>query len=263
MKKRTNICFLLFLFSSIGFSQNLTLNGIVTGEETVENIHVINRSQKKYTTTNEKGYFKIEALKNDTIVFTSVQYKPYTHIVTSKNILNKELSVALEINVNELPEAVIGFTLTGDLNKDILNSDAKRPINFYDVGIPGYTGKKMRKSERLLAEAGEFKPSMLLGVLAGGIPLNPILNGISGRTKELKKRVALEDNTIFMNALKNRLSEAFFKENELKKELRADFFYFCAEDKNFETRCAISDLEALKFMKEKYLVYKENLESKE
>lgn len=66
-----------------------------------------------------------------------------------------------------------------------------------------------------------------------------------------------------MNALKNRLSEAFFKENELKKDKRDDFFYFCAEDKAFEARCIVSDLEALKFIKEKFIKYKENLLEKE
>ncbi|WP_157811596.1 carboxypeptidase-like regulatory domain-containing protein [Lacinutrix sp. Bg11-31] len=237
--------------------------GIVNGEESVENIHVINRTQKKYATTNDKGEFNIEAIKNDTIVLTSIQYKSLTHIVTADNIKNKTLNINLETQVNELPEAVIGFTLTGDLSKDVLNSDAKRTIDFYDVGIPGYKGKRKTKSERLLAEAGEFEPSMLLGILGGSVPLNPILNAISGRTKELKKRVKLEANTKMMNALKNRLSEAFFKENELKEDFKSDFFYFCAEDETFKTRCASSDLEALKFMKEKYLIYKENLALKE
>lgn len=263
MKVKNNIFFILFLIPCFSFSQNTILEGVIIGEESVENIHVINRTQKKYTTTNYKGEYKIEAAKSDTIVFSAVQYKPFTQIVTTENIIYKTLNISLEVQVNELPEAIIGFTLTGDLNKDVINSDAKRPIDFYDVGIPGYKGKPMTKSERLLAEAGEFKPKMLLGILTGGIPINPILNGISGRTKELKKRVALEANTTLMNTLKNRLSEAFFKENELKEELRADFFYFCAEDETFKTRCANGDLEALKFMKEKYNKYKENLASKE
>jgi len=263
MKAKNNIFFILFLLSCFGFSQNINLKGVVLGEESIENIHVINQTQKKYATTNDKGSFEIEAIKNDTIVFTSVQYKPLTHIVTADNIKNKTVIINLEVLVNQLPEALIGFTLTGDLSKDVLNSDAKRTINFYDVGIPGYKGKQKTKSERLLAEAGEFKPIMLLGLLGGSVPLNPILNGISGRTKKLKKRVALEANTTLMNALRNRLSEAFFKENELKQELRADFFYFCAEDETFQTRCASSDLQALIFIKEKYVKYKENLASKE
>lgn len=260
---KNNIFSLFLLITCFSFSQNTILNGTVKGEENLESIHVINRTQKRYATTNNKGDFKIEAKKNDTIVFTSVQYKALNHIVTVDNIKNKALNINLDVNVNKLPEAVIGFTLTGDLSKDVLNSDSKRPIDFYDVGIPGYKGKKKTKSERLLAEAGEFKPIMLLGLLGGSVPLNPIINGITGRTKELKKRVALEANTTLMNALKSKLAEAFFKENELEEELRADFFYFCAEDKMFKKRCAFSDLEALKFMKEKYIIYKENLVLKE
>jgi len=263
MKAKTNTLFILFLIPYFGFSQNINLKGIVLGEESIENIHVINQTQKKYTITNDSGGFEIQVLKNDTIVFTSVQYKPLTHIVTSNNIKNETVIINLEILVNKLPESVIGFTLSGDLSKDVMNSDAKRPINFYDVGISGYKGKRKTKSERLLAEAGEFKPKMLLGLLMGGLPLNPIINGISGRTKELKKRVALETNTKLMNALKNRLSEVFFKEYKLKKELRADFLYFCAEDKTFQKRCASNDLEAILFMKEKYIKYKENLALKE
>lgn len=265
MKVKSNIFFLTFLITCFSFSQNTALVGHVTGEEGVENIHVINRTQKLYKTTNNKGEFNIKAVKNDTIVFTSVQYKSFTHVVTTENIKNKTLNINLETQVNELPEAIIGFTLTGDLNKDVLNSDAKRPINFFDVGIPGYTGKKKTKNERILAEASGFSPKLggSLGGVGGSIGLAPIINAISGRTKKLKKIIALDENTKMMNALKNRLSEAFFKENELKKELRADFFYFCAEDETFETRCASSDLEALKFMKEKYIKYKENLALKE
>ncbi|WP_034061369.1 hypothetical protein [Lacinutrix jangbogonensis] len=265
MKTKTKIFFIFFLVSSLSFSQNALLEGSVKGQESIENIHVINRSQKLYATTNDKGFFKIEAKKKDTIVFTSVQYKIFTYIISADDIKNKTLDINLEVHVNELPEAVIGFTLTGDLTKDILNSDAKRPIDFYDFGIPGYTGKRKTKNERRLQEASDFAPKAggSLGGAGGSIGLTPLINALSGRTKELKKIVALEANTKLMNALKNRLSEAFFKENELEEDLRADFFYFCAEDKTFEKRCASSDLEALTFMKEKHIQYKENLAIKE
>ncbi|MEJ6793314.1 MAG: hypothetical protein QNK89_11450 [Lacinutrix sp.] len=253
MEIKSKIFFLLVLVYSASFSQNTILEGAVNAEEGVESVHVINQTQKRYSITNDKGFFKIEAKKNDSIVFTSVQYTTLTHVVTLDNINNKKMSVNLEVQVNELPEAFIGFTLTGDLTKDVLSSNAKRTIDFYDVGIPGYKGKLKTKSQRLLSEATSG---------GGLIPLNPILNEISGRTKELKKRVKLEANTKMMNALKNRLSEAFFKENELIEDLRAEFFYFCAEDATFKQRCEISDLEALKFMKEKYIRYKENLAEK-
>ncbi|WP_452223295.1 hypothetical protein [Lacinutrix chionoecetis] len=262
MRRKTKIYLLFFLISCFGFSQNTSLKGSVEGEESVENIHVINRTQDLFATTNDRGEFTINAKTNDTIVFTSVQYKAYTHIVSAENITNKTLKIKLEVLVNELPEAVVGFTLTGDLTKDILNTDVERPIDFYDVGIPGYTGKPKTKSERLLYDADHGKMFAFYGI-AGAVNVNKLLNAISGRTKKLKKRVALEANTKLMNALKNRLSEAFFKENPLDQALRADFFYFCAEDKNFTKRCQTSDLEALKFMQEKYILYKENLAEKE
>lgn len=261
--KKNSFIFILFLVLTIGYSQNTDLSGDVSGEEGLENIHVINRSQKLFTTTDVSGKFIIEAKSGDTIEFSAVQYKLQTVIVSSKNITEKTLSVLMVEQVNELPEALIGFTLTGDLSKDVANSDAKPTINFYDVGIPGYKGKPKTKSERLLYEAGEFKPKMLLGLLMGSVPLNPILNGISGRTKELKKRVELETNEVLMYALKGRLSETFFNSNPLKEELRMDFFYFCSEDENFTKRCQNSDLEALVFMKEKYETYKKNIESKD
>lgn len=265
--KKNSLILLLYLILSIGYSQNTTLSGEVSSVDfegvSIENIHVINKSQRIFTTTDVSGAFEVDAKAGDTIVFSAVQYKRQTVLVSEENIKNKTLKVLLEQQVNELPEAVIGFTLTGDLTKDVSNSDAKPTINFYDVGIPGYQGKPKTKSERQLQTAGDFKPIMLLGLLAGSMPFDPLLNAISGRTKALKKRVALEANTVLMYAIKGRLSETFFKNNPLKEELRMDFFYFCAEDENFTKRCQNNDLETLDFMKEKYEIYQKNIISKD
>ena len=57
-----------------------------------------------------KGEFNIEVIENDTIVFTSVQHKSLMYIVSFNDIKKKELNISLETQVNELPEAVIGFT---------------------------------------------------------------------------------------------------------------------------------------------------------
>ena len=131
------------------------------------------------------------------------------------------------------------------------------------MGIPGYVGKPKTQSKRLLYEAGEFKPKMLLGVLTGSIPINPILNGISGRTKMLKQRVKLESEEKLLFSLKSRLEQAFFRENPLNEVYRVDFFYFCSDDPDFVKRCKNSDLEALVFFKEKYRQYLKNLEEKD
>lgn len=267
--KKNSLILLLYLILSIGYSQNTTLSGEVSSVDlegvSIENIHVINKSQRIFTTTDVSGTFEVDAKAGDTIVFSAVQYKLQTVLVSEENIKNKTLKVVLEQQVNELPEAVIGFTLTGDLTKDVSNSDAKPTINFYDVGIPGYKGKRKTKSERLLQEASDLFPTAggSLGGFGGSVSATALINAISGRTKALKKRVALEANTVLMYAIKGRLSETFFKNNPLKEELRMDFFYFCAEDENFTKRCQNNDLETLDFMKEKYEIYQKNIIAKD
>lgn len=267
--KKNSLILLLCLIFSVGYSQNTTLSGEVSSGNlegvSIESIHVINKSQKIFTTTDASGTFEIEAKAGDTIVFSAIQYKLETALITLEHITSRTLKVIMEEHVNELPEAIIGFTLTGDLTKDVSNSDAKPTINFYDVGIPGYKGKPKTKSERLLQEASDLSPTAggSLGGLGGSVSAIALINAISGRTKELKKRVALEANDVLMYAIKGRLSETFFKNNPLKETLRMDFFYFCAEDENFTKRCQDSDLEALDFMKEKYEAYKKNIKSQE
>jgi len=253
--------FFLFVFlGSVCFvqSQTVELNGVVTADTDVENIHVINKTSNKFATTNKLGGFKIQAKIFDTIVFSSVQYKIKALVVTSKNIQEKSILVHLSEFVNILEEVLLGKVLTGDLNSDIKNSDAERPIDFYDVGIPGYTGKPKTQNERRLYEADNGKyVSIGLGL---GLNLNKILNKISGRTKKLKERVRLESNDVLLYSIKARLSEDFFATYPLDESLHPDFFYFCSDDENFKIKCAgRSDIEVFEFLAEKIIEYKNNL----
>ena len=254
MKINSNLLIILFGCFGVSFAQNTVLLGTVTGEDSVENIHVINRTQNINTTTSAKGTFKIEAKENDTLIFKSLNYKLVKFKLSKQDIVEKAITVNLMLNINVLPEAQIGFSLSGNLTDDVSNSNAKPGINFYDLGIPGYTGKQKTKRERILYEATSGG-----GILA----LNPIINAITGRTKRLKKHIALEENTMLMNRVKDKLSEVFFKANPLDEAYRTEFFYFCAEDKNFKARCSTNDFETLLFLKEKYIEYKKNRGAKE
>lgn len=256
--------FLFFTLINFSFSQTVEVSGKIISKTDLENIHVINKTGQVFTITNNKGEFKIKVKLNDTLQFSSIQLGIKSIAVTSGAINSKKMIVYLDEQINELDEVVVGKVLTGDLLSDIENADKNRPINFYDVGIPGYQGKIATQSERRLSEAGEFKPQMLMGLLTGGLPLNPILNGISGRTKKLKQRVTLENNENLLRTIKSKFSESFFSANFLAQDLRADFFYFCQEDPNFRDRCkGKSDLEVIQFLKEKLQQYKINMESKE
>ena len=257
------VLFIVLVFLSFSVhSQSAEIFGRVESKTNIENIHVINITAQVFTITDKKGLFTITAKLNDTLKFSSVQHKLREVIISNEIISTKAIFVKLTEQINELDEVFVGKVLTGDLLSDIKNTDGEPPINFYDVGIPGYTGKPATQSERRLSEAGEFKPKMLLGLLGGGLPLNSILNGLSGRTKILKNRVEIEEKETLLQSIKSRLSKDLFVSNPLKEVLKMDFFYFCAEDENFLKHCKNqSDFKILIFLRVKYKQYLDNINS--
>ena len=249
------------LLASICIAQSVEIEGQVFGSFDIEGVHVINKTSSRYTTTTASGSFNINAKLNDTIVFSSLQYKLTAAIVTSQNITQKKMAITLEEQVTFLDEVTVGKVLSGDLEFDIKNADLDKPIDFYDVGIPGYTGKPKTQSERRLHEADAGKYVAIgFGV---GLNLHKILNAVTGRTKELKERVRKEHNDELLNKIQSNLSDNFFLTYPLDEALRTDFFYFCSEDENFENRCNNrSDIEIFEFLGEKIVAYKSNLASK-
>lgn len=256
---RATSLFPIIFLVGLARAQSVEITGKVESSVDVENIHVINKTAQKFTITNRFGEFTIPVNVNDTLSFSSVQHEAKAIVVSKAIYTSKTVTMLLVEKINKLNLVTVGKVLTGDLNSDIGNVEGSAPINFYDLGIPGYTGKLATQSERRLFTAGEFKPTMLLGLLAGSMPLDPVINSISGRTKMLKKRVEHERNEALITKIREKFSESLFNINPLDEAYRTDFFYFCEMDDNFlETCTAKPDLEVLEFLKTKLKQYKIN-----
>ncbi len=225
-------------------AQQIELSGQIIANGQVEGIHVINKTAYRYATTDQNGFFIIEGKLSDSLYFSSIQYIPKTIVLSVQNISTKSITVTLSESINALDEVLIGTLLTGDLNSDIGNSDAKRPIDFYDLGIPGYTGPRMNLTERRLYDADH---SVLYTGL--GLNVNKLLNMITGRTKMLKKHVKLDRDQQTISRIKEVIAPLFFINHELEKEKRMEFYYFCADAPDFQERCrGKSDVEILEFL---------------
>lgn len=252
---KTNIKLLLIVFaiSPSVASQTIDLFGKVSSKLNVENIHVINKTEEKFTVTNALGEFKILAKLNDTLIITSIQHKQLSFLIDEDMVTSKIVIVELEELINALDEVVIGRVLSGNMLLDIVNVEGE-PMTAKQAGIPSYQGKRKTQSQRRLNEA----------TTGGGIiPLNLILNAISGRTKKLKYQIKLEAKDELMFAIKSRLSEDFFANNPLDENLIMNFFYYCSDDKNFMSSCKNkNDLEILFFLSQKYKQYIININSK-
>lgn len=214
----------------------------------VEGIHIINKTANRFTISNDQGEFIIPARLNDTILFSGISYHPKEIVISKLLIASKQMTVYLEELVNALDEVVVGKVLSGDLKSDLLNSDLKRKINFYDLGIPGYAGKPKTQSERRVYEATTGD---------GFIPLNPIINGITGRTKRLKMLVRLEKSDDCLDKMKSDFADDLFSNHDLDEDRKAEYFYYCQDDPQFDHLCnAKNDMETFEFLVAKLETFK-------
>ncbi len=233
-------------------AQKVELSGQIISSGELEGIHVINKTSYRYTTTDENGRFSIAGKLADSLYFSSIQYMPKIIVLTAQQIKNKSITVSLSESINALDEVVVGTILTGDLNSDITNSEADRPIDFYDLGIPGYTGPRMNLAERRLFEADDGP--LVIGL---GVNFSKLLNMISGRTKMLKKQLKLDNDKQTIQRIRDVVGPLFFKTNALKEEKRMEFYYFCADAPDFQERCkGRSDVEIFQFLEGKLKAFK-------
>lgn len=258
-------CQLIFFITGVisfsGACQSVYLKGKLDSKisSNIENIHVINKTSQQFTITNNKGEFVIPVELHDTLSLSSIQYKQKEIIISEDILKSKHIVIELEEHINQLEEVIIGQVLSGDLMFDIQSTKGKAPVNFYDLGIPGYTGKLATQNERRLqaAHGDGLKAKVLIPqILSGSVPIDPIINAINGWTKTLKHRVEVESKQELINGIKARLANSFFQSNPLEDDFKMDYFYFCIEDDTFLEKCKNkSDLEVLIFLKQKYDQY--------
>ncbi|WP_040278401.1 carboxypeptidase-like regulatory domain-containing protein [Psychroserpens damuponensis] len=244
---------IIVLFSSEIAAQTTNIQGKIIAKGDLDRIHIINKTASKFTITNDIGEFTIPTKINDTLIISGVQYVPKEIVITDVIMQTKKVTIHLEDNVNLLDEVVVGKVLTGSLMTDIENSDAKREMNFYDLGIPGYTGPRKTQSERRLYEA----------TTGGGIvPLNPLLNWISGRTKELKAQIAREELSIAIDEAKAKFSKLVFENETYNDMMQNEYFLFCGDDPKFKRLYDLgNDMNTLQFLKDKLEAFKRHLEN--
>lgn len=251
-----SILFLTTLTLNLVNAQVIEFEGKLQAEGDVEGIHIINESLGTFATSNKEGKFTIEARVKDTIYVSSVRYEHKRFRVTDLQYQAQQLVINLTESVNQLDQVVIGTILTGDLASDLKNSEAKAPLNFWDVGLPGYKGKRLTQSERRLAHADAGPPI----ITPTSINVHRLLNKISGHTKRMKERVRVETETVLINAIRDDFGTAFFEVHNLEENKHPEFWFYCQEDKDFMMRCKQrSDLDVIVFLEEKLVAFKENL----
>lgn len=200
---------------------------VISDSLDVEGVHVMNTSRNISTVTDKAGYFLIEARLNDTLLFSAIQYKLKTIIITEEVYFQEEILVKLEEKINKLPEVVVRpYNLSGNLANDMKGINTDDIVNGATLGLPNAKVSKPTQSERKLYTATSG---------GGALAIDPIINAITGRTKMLKNRVKLEKKEKELNETMSSFEKNFYV-NHLKipKENIYSFLYFCAASPKFD-----------------------------
>ena len=181
MKNTVFLCFSLLITVLVFGQQRKPIKGRLLYKNTsVVAANVINNTYQSNTITDENGEFEIEVAQGDEVIFSSVQYKIRSVIISEEILAKNRLVVSVNENINELKEVVVtsedvekyldlieeqfkGFDYERDKSSQIVNrlSDDRLMTNGIDfVNIAKLIGKVF--SGKTNEEQMKLKPSEIL-----------------------------------------------------------------------------------------------------
>ena len=241
MPMKTNSTFLLFLtFLSSQFIIGQTLyrkkvNGTISvGLVPVSAANIVNQNSKQAAVSDANGVFSMEVREGDVLLFSAVNVMAIEVTVTKNVVDQGSVKVAMEYVNIQLDEVVI--------------QEASK-ISAESIGVIPYGQKRYTQAERHLQTAGDFKPIMLLGLLAGSMPLDPLINKINGRTKRLKKLVVLESKIALIEKMDEYFSNDFYTHTlKIPHDYIQGFKFYVIENNTFVTYLKNNNLAMAKFL---------------
>ena len=177
--------------------------------------------------------------KNDTIIISSIQIKPHVIVVNPKVFSQDLIKVYIEPFVNQLDNVEVKpHNLSGNMLDDMLDSGIKNPINFDDVGIPGFKGKR---EEKIVSGKSVILSTLLLP-LGAPLDIEAVYKHLSGYYKRLKKKRLLDKQYTSVVSIMEFYGLIFFINNfELEEDEVYEFVLGALENSNIEKDFRTSD----------------------
>lgn len=198
------------------------LGKVIAKTRDLEGIYVKNTNTNEAVLTQKGGYFTIKVKPNDTLIFSAVHLIGREKVFSYGDLNKSMVFIPMAFTDNVLEELVIDKRVTTE-----------------SLGLGG--ARRLTPAERRLHTATSS---------GGGIlPIDMIVNAISGRTKMLEKALELEKENMFVKRILSRFSDDFYvnKLNIPEKYLMA-FGYFMAQDPLITTSYQTVDLTQLSLL---------------
>lgn len=193
-------------FSLLSFSQEKTVQGKVNVNRFPQGINVENINREISVQTNQNGVFSIPASEGEILVFSSVDIERKI-IFLKEEHFNNLIEVNLKTTTIEIEEVEIG--------------------NRIDLGLDA---KELTPAERRYQSEGQVV-SLNQGV---EVNLEAVGNILSGKRKELKRDIEIEETNRLLYVIDAYFDEDFYVNGlGLAPEYIGGFKYFLVDDNDF------------------------------
>ena len=249
--KLTNLLvFIIIAMNGSSQEKSIVLSGKITSSnKAVSNVHVFNLNSRLGTVSNDLGVYVIKVKVNDTLLFSSLQYKRMQLIVKDDHLKNRIISVNLIPSVNILDEVFL-VGLTGDLDYDI-NNKPKDTIPAHNFEFDNSQLKQNPFSSTYVQE--ESRPDarkMTDPTYGGGVGGSAIIPNFQ-LIAELKLKKELAKKKKFPEKMKKEFGIIFFTNNlNIPEEKINEFISYCEYRNILKKYCSNKVLEVIKILKE-------------
>jgi hypothetical protein len=234
MKKNNFILLILLLVVQFSWAQliprEIVRGQIISDSSVVERVTIFNKSSNKGAVSDDFGYFTMYARPTDTLVFSSVVFKPAILVLTDLDFKVNVMKIKLDVFVNELDEVIVTpNSLSGDLVKDNRNlkvavidpkTDSKQAIidTKYELDAQSTLKNTAMPSDGSIQYGMDF-------VRIGKDVLKLF------DKKEGTKEISYASDKIFQEVVKEKFTYYFFTETlGLKHEEIGLFLGYCEND---------------------------------
>lgn len=190
------------LFSQADKGQWITVRAVADSLPAV-NVKVVNIVNEQTAVSNANGEFRIQAKAGDMLVFPTENFEYKRFLIEEETLKKSVVTVVLTARAIQLDEVVI--------NRDI------------DAETMGFVPKGQKR----------YTPAERKVYSATSGPVDLIVNGLTGRTKMLKKGVAVERRERLMERLEIQFEEEFYTNKlNIPEDYLKGFRFFLLDDKD-------------------------------
>jgi hypothetical protein len=202
-------CFAPVVWGQTSPEKTLNLR-VLVDTVAVEKVNVLNLRSNQLMITNKKGSCLLRVKLGDILVITAVNLETRRHEITADEFESGSAIQKMSYRITPLEE---------------VNVNEKNAISAENLGIIPQGQKKYTPAERRLHEA----------TTGGGlVPLNPILNAISGRTSMLKKEIVTEKKERLLLRLDGWFNQKYYTDVlKIAPEAIPGFQYYLIDDPEF------------------------------